>query len=72
MPPRTNPGSVTKLCLCLNRVQLSMICCADCWKTVPRPLQQAYLIARDGDCDSGRALDRASEAIREHLREARP
>jgi hypothetical protein len=71
MPPRKfgpNPGAVTGLCQCGARRMLSQATCNPCWKTLPLRLRQAWLAARDGDCDSGPALEAAAEAIREHLR----
>ena len=43
--------------------RLSQVCCTDCWRKVPRHKQQAYLAAKDGDCDSGPALEQAAQAI---------
>jgi hypothetical protein len=44
-----------------------MACCGPCWKTLPPPLQRDWLAARDGDCDSGAALEAAATAIRDYL-----
>ena len=68
--PASTIGAITKLCACGSRVQLSMICCSPCWRQLPRSLQQAYLTAKDGDCDSGPALAVAETAIRDHVRKA--
>ena len=71
MPQRryaTKPGTVSKLCACGNRMMTTQVACNSCWKTLPPPLRAAYQIARDGDCDSGPALERATEAIRAHVR----
>lgn len=66
----TKPGTVSKLCLCGNRMMYSQVACTSCWKTLPPPLRSAYQIARDGDCDSGPALERAVAAIQDHVRKA--
>ena len=74
MPQRRNQpsraGSVMKLCPCGSMITRSQVCCRRCWDTVPPPARNAYLIAKDGDCDSGPALEAATAAIRDHLREA--
>ena len=74
MPRRSgsfNSGLVTRLCVCLNRTPANHVACPSCWHSLPRSLQQAWLAAKDGDCDSGPALEAATAAIRDHLREAR-
>ena len=58
------PGSVTKLCICGSRIGLSSAACRPCWDKVPAHVKTAWLVAKDGDCDSGPALARAAEAIR--------
>ena len=68
----SSAGAITRLCPCGGaRVQLSQVCCTACWRKVPRHKQQAYLAAKDGDCDSGPALEQAAQAIRDHLRGVR-
>jgi hypothetical protein len=70
--PRRHParaGSVTKLCACGNSIQVSQVCCPSCWQKLPRDLQFNYLTAKDGDCGSGRALEKAAEEIRQRVKE---
>lgn len=62
------PGSVTKLCICGSRIQMSMLLCTMCWRNLPRSLQTAYLTARDGDCLSGPPLERAVKRIEDYVR----
>ena len=71
--PASTIGAITKLCAgpCGgNRIQTSMGACGTCWRTLPHRLQNAYLAAKDGDCDSGPALERALAEIGAHLRKA--
>ena len=72
MPRRyqTKPGTVSRLCACGNRMMITQVACVGCWRALPPPLRVAYEKARDGDCDSGPALERATAAIRNHVRKA--
>lgn len=66
MPRNPDPGSVTTLCACGNRMGLRAGACGTCWPLLPPHLQQEWAEARGGP-----DAERMRARLRAHLRGTR-